>query len=171
MPASTQFFGPTLADFLGRYSGVQLDVVCTDRSVDLVEESFDIALRAGPLSDSTLVARSLGTVGYLLVANPRYLEKRGRPRSPQALSKHDCLVFNVGQQPRVWRLTQGYEAGDVNLTPALAVNDLDMLHDAARSGAGIALLPTYRCADDLRALRLERVLPDWEAPSVPIHAV
>ncbi|MBX3193202.1 MAG: LysR family transcriptional regulator [Labilithrix sp.] len=171
VPASTQFLGPVLTDFLGRCGGVQLDVLCTDRFVNLVEESFDIAIRAGALSDSTLMARNLGTLHFLPVASPRYLKKHGRPRSPRDLAKHRCLVFSVGPHPRVWRLSHGDEKREVTLTPALAVNDLDILHDAVIGGVGIAILPTYRCVDDLDAKRLERVLPDWEAPSEPIHAL
>jgi DNA-binding transcriptional LysR family regulator len=171
VPASTQFLGPVLTEFLQRCDGVQLDVVCTDRPVDLVEESFDIAIRAGALSDSTLIARKLGTLQFVLVASPRYLKKRGRPRSPADLAKHDCLVFSIGRHPRSFRLTQGNKAREVSLTPALSVNDLDILHDAVMGGVGVAMLPTFRCADDVRAGRLERVLPDWDAQAQPIHAL
>lgn len=171
VPASTQFLGPVLTDFLKRCSGVQLDVVCTDRLVNLVEESFDIAVRAGALSDSTLVARKLGTLQFTLVASPRYLKKHGRPRSPRALEKHACLIFNMGPQPRMLRLTQGDDAREVTLTPALLVNDMDILHAAALGGIGVAMLPTYRCVDDVGAGRLEQVLADWDAPGQPIHAL
>jgi DNA-binding transcriptional LysR family regulator len=171
VPASTQVLGPVLADFLRRHGGVQLDVVCTDRSVNLVEESFDVAIRAGTLSDSTLIARHLGTLRFCLLASPRYLKRRGRPRSPDGLTRHGCLVFNVGSHSRLWRLTRGDEAREVRVTPALAVNDLDMLHDAVVGGVGIAMVPSHRGVDDVRTGRLERVLPDWDGPSVPVHAV
>jgi DNA-binding transcriptional LysR family regulator len=171
VPASTQFLGPVFSEFLTRCSGVRLEVLCTDRSVDLVEESFDLAIRAGGLPDSTLVARNLGLSHFVLVASPRYLKKHGRPRSPQDLTKHDCLIFGVGAQPRVWHLTQGNEASEVKLTPKLSVNDLDILQNAAIGGVGVALLPDFRCVEDLRAKRLELVLPNWHAPSQPVHAV
>jgi DNA-binding transcriptional LysR family regulator len=171
VPASTQFLGPVLTDFLRRCDGVQLDVVCTDRLTDLVEESFDIAIRAGALSDSTLMARKLGSVDFVLVASPSYLKKRGRPRSPESLSKHDYLVFTGGHAIRNFRLTRGGQAREVSSSPTLSVNDLDILHDAVVGGVGIALMPTYRCADDMREGRLERVLPDWDAPSQPIHTL
>jgi DNA-binding transcriptional LysR family regulator len=171
VPASAQFLGPVLTDFMQRCGGVQLDVLCTDRLVNLVEESFDVAIRAGALSDSTLMARPLGKVQFLLVASPRYLNKRGRPRSPHDLAKHDALVFNVGPHPRAWRLAKGSETRELGVSPTLAVNDLDILYDAVLGGLGLALLPAYRCVDDLRAKRLERVLPEWDAPSQPIHAL
>jgi DNA-binding transcriptional LysR family regulator len=172
VPASTQFLGPVFTDFLRRCGGVQLDVVCTDRLTDLVEESFDIAIRAGALSDSTLMARKLGAVDFLLVASPSYLKKRGHPRSPESLAKHDCLVFSTGRHPtRSFRLTRGDEAREVSSRPTLSVNDLDMLHHAVVGGVGIAMLPVYLCADDLREGRLERLLPDWNAPSQPMHTL
>lgn len=171
VPASTQFLGPVFSEFLARCSGIQLEVLFTDRLVDLVEESFDLAIRAGALSDSTLVARNLGAVQTVLVASPRYLKKRGRPRSPQELAKHDCLVLSVGTQPRVWRLTQNDDTQSVSLTPKLSANDLDVLQIAAVNGIGITLQPAFRCTEDLRAKRLELVLPTWSAPTQPIHAV
>lgn len=171
VPASSQFLAPVLTEFMQRCGGVQLDVLCTDRMVNLVEESFDVAIRAGALSDSTLMARPLGKVHFLLVASPRYLKKRGRPRSPHDLAKHDSLVFNVGPQPKVWRLAQGGETREISLTPSLSVNDLDVLYDAALGGLGVALLPAYRCLDEIRAKRLERVLSEWDAPSEPMHAL
>jgi len=171
VPASTQFLGPVFSEFLGQCGEVQLEVLCTDRSVDLVEESFDVAIRAGGLPDSTLIARNLGFSHFVLIASPRYLEKHGRPRSPQDLAKHACLIFGVGAQPRVWHLTKGNERRDVTLTPKLSVNDLDILQNAAVSDLGITLLPDFRCIEDLRAKRLELVLPAWHAPAQPIHAV
>lgn len=171
LPASTQFLGPSLADFLREHRDVQLDVVCTDRMVHLVEESFDVAIRAGVLSDSTLIARNLGTIHYALVASPRYLEQHGRPRSVAALAEHRCLIFSVGPTPRTWRLTRADETREVSVSGTLFVNDLDMLHDAVVRGVGIAMLPAFHCLADLRAKRLERVLPDWSLPGTPIQAV
>lgn len=130
-----------------------------------------LAPAAGGLSDSTLIARNLGFSHFVLVASPRYLKKHGRPRSPQDLTKHDCLIFGVGAQPRVWHLTRGNEAREVSLTPKLSVNDLDILQNAAIGGVGVALLPAFRCVEDLRAKRLELVLSDWHAPAQPINAV
>src|SRR5207302_1922898 len=83
------FLAPIISDYLKRYPEVRLELSCTARAVDLVEERFDLGIRAGTLSDSTLVARSLGHVVWFLVATPAYLEKRGRPRSPDDLLEHD----------------------------------------------------------------------------------
>ena len=171
VPASCQFLAPVLTSFLQHCGGVQLEVLCTDRFVHLVEESFDVAIRVGALSDSTLMARSLGTIPFVLVAAPRYVKKRGRPRAPEDLAKHESLVFNVGPHPRVWRLEQGSVTREVSVAPTLAVNDLDILYEAVVGGLGVAVLPAFRCVDDLRAKRLTRILPEWEVLSEPVHAV
>src|SRR5260370_4268952 len=81
-PVNATFLGSIVSDYLRRYPEVQLDLFCTARAVDLVEERFDLGIRAGTLPDSTLIARSLCSAKWLLVATPAYLKKRGRPRSP-----------------------------------------------------------------------------------------
>src|SRR5262245_55668592 len=86
---NSAWLGDIVAEFLKRYPEVQLDLVCTARSVDLVEERFDLGIRAGTLADSSLIARSLGSATWFLVATAGYLRKRGRPRTPHDLAKHD----------------------------------------------------------------------------------
>ena len=95
---------------------MQLELFCTSRRVDLVEERFDLGIRAGALADSTLIARSLGTAGWFLVATPAYLKKRGRPKSPEDLKRHDCLLFGTGAS--TLRLERGDEHAQVSLAPA-----------------------------------------------------
>jgi DNA-binding transcriptional LysR family regulator len=161
---------PIISSFLQRYPEVSLEMFCTGRVVDLVEERFDVGIRAGALPESSLIARSLGNVTWFLVATPAYLKKHGRPRTPQELAKHDCLFFGAGARFEL-RLSSGDGATQVTLTPRLMVTDQDIVHGSAMAGLGIAMLPAFRCADDLRARRLERVLREWTAPSTPVHAV
>jgi DNA-binding transcriptional LysR family regulator len=167
----TTFLGPLVRDFLKRYPEVRLELSFTGRVVDLIEERFDLAIRAGTLTDSTLVARSLGAVNWLLVATPAYLRKRGRPRSPKELTAHDCMLFAAGPNGASVRLAKGNQTVQVPLSARLLAADADVLYAAATADLGIALLPAFLCVEDLRARRLERVLGDWEAPSTPIHVV
>src|SRR5262249_20185847 len=90
-PLNFGFLGAIAAGYLARYPEVELELVCTDRVVNLVEEKFDVAIRARALGDSSLIARSLGQVGTLMVADPGYIARRGRPRQPNELPKHPCL--------------------------------------------------------------------------------
>lgn len=171
VPTSTQFLGPVFTDFLRQCAGVQLEVLSTDRNADLVDESIDLAVRAGALSDSTLVARKLGTFESVLVASPRYLGERGRPRTPEDLAKHDCLLFGPRRSRRSLHLVQGDTSREVAVTPKLAANDLDLVLHAVLGGVGIASLPVFHSAEGLRDGRLERVLPDWDSPTQPVYAL
>jgi DNA-binding transcriptional LysR family regulator len=160
-----------LSDFLKRYPEVRVEISSTGRVVDLVDERFDLGIRAGALSDSSLVARSLGVGRWFLVATAAYLKKRGRPKTPDDLKGHDCLVFGSGPNASIWRLESGDRSAEVALSPRMLVNDMDLLRAAAAAGIGIASLPAHMCVDDLRARKLERVLRDWNIPPVPIHVV
>jgi DNA-binding transcriptional LysR family regulator len=170
-PVNAAFLGPIVSDYLKRYPEVRLDLLCTARRVDLVEEQFDLGIRAGTLADSTLIARSLGSAKWFLVATPAYLKKRGRPRTPDDLKKHDGLLFGVGIEGAGVHLEKADASARVALSARLMVSDVDILHAVAIAGQGVALLPAFRCVEDLRARRLERVLPDWTAPATPVHVV
>ena len=168
---SASYLGPILNDYMRRYPEVRVDVFCTGRAVDLIEERFDVAIRAGALSDSTLIARSLGPVRRFLVGTPAYLKKRGRPRSIDDLKQHDCIVFGTAPGGATMRLDRAGKTAHVEPPARLMVNDFDLVHSATVAGLGLALLPAYLCLDDIRAKRLERVLRDWEAPPIPVHVL
>jgi DNA-binding transcriptional LysR family regulator len=170
-PINVSFLGPIVGDYLKRYPEVRVELFCTARTVDLVEERFDLGIRAGALADSTLIARSLGHVKWFLAATPGYLKKRGRPRSPDDLRKHDALLFGMGIDGASVHLESAGQSAHVALSARLMVSDIDVLHAVALSGQGIALLPAFRCVDELRARRLERVLPGWNVPATPVHVV
>lgn len=170
-PLTFSFLGPIVAEFLKRYPEVQLEMVCTDRSVDLVEEGFDLAVRAGRLADSSLIARRLGNLERIVIAAPSYLKERGTPRSPKDLEKHDCLLFGAGQAGNVWTLHSGNKSVEVSVRARLVVNEPDMLGAVTLAGAGVALLPILHYAADITAGRLQRLLPDWTSSGAPVHAV
>jgi DNA-binding transcriptional LysR family regulator len=170
-PLNFGFLGAIAAAYLARYPEVELELVCTDRVVNLVEEGFDVAIRARALGDSSLIARSLGQVGTLMVADPGYIERRGRPREPKELAKHDCVVFGAGGDRGKWKLRRKTSSVEITVTPRLVVNDFETVHEAVVAGLGIGLIPDFRCAGDLRDRRLERVLPEWSVADTPIHAV
>ncbi len=165
------FLAPIITDYLKRHPAVSLELVCTTRAVDLVEERFDLAIRAGTLPDSTLIARRLGRVSWWLVAAPAYLKKRGRPRSPADLAKHDCLFFGPALADVGPQLEKDGDVARLTVSPRMTVTEMDILNAVAKAGLGIALLPAFQCVEDLRARRLERVLRGWDAPSVPLQAV
>jgi DNA-binding transcriptional LysR family regulator len=165
------WLGDIVADYMKRNPEVQIELLITGRTVDLVEERFDVGIRAGALADSSLVARKLGNATWFLVATPAYLKKRGRPRTHDDLRQHDCLLFGAGSPSVTVRLDRGDESAHVPIAARLLVSDFDVLGAAALTGLGIGLLPAFQCVEALRAHRLDRVLHDWAAPSTPMHIV
>jgi len=165
------WLGDIVAGYLERNPEVQIELLSTGRNVDLVEERFDVGIRAGALADSSLVARKLGSVTWFLVAAPAYLKKRRRPRTPEDLANHDCLLFGAGSPSTTVQLGRGNESVQVAIAARLRVSDFEILGTAALAGLGIALVPAFQCVADVRAQRLERVLRDWAAPAIPVHVV
>jgi DNA-binding transcriptional LysR family regulator len=168
-PVGFTVMGPLLAEYLRLFPEVQVELTCTDRNVDLIEEGFDLALRAGALADSTLVSRRVGVVRRRLVAAPSLVKRLGRPKDLGDLEGHPCISF--APEGTAWTLRAGAKTVEVALRPRLVVNDYEMLRAVARAGFGIALLPDYLCEDDVRAGRLQAVLEPWSAPEVPIFAL
>jgi len=170
-PLNFGFLGPVVATFLKRFVDVEVELVCTDRVVALVDEGFDVAIRAGQLVDSALVARTVARMRSYLVASPGYLDAHGRPGSPGELAGHACLVFGAGADRGRWRLRRDKTELEVTVRARLVVNDFDVLHEAVLDDLGIALMPAHRSIPELRAHRFERVLEAWCSPETPIHAV
>jgi DNA-binding transcriptional LysR family regulator len=148
------------------YPKLEVQLHVTDRFVDLVQEGFDIAVRShfGPLPDSGLVQRRLGTEHIILVAAPGYLAGRGEPRQPDALAEHDGLL--VGPSARQWRLRRADDAVEVTPVPRFLADESVVLLGAATAGLGIACLPETIAAPAIGRGELVRVLPEWTAGSV-----
>ena len=167
------YISPRIPEFLSLHPKVKLSIHFSDEVIDLVSAGFDMAIRIGSLEDSRLVARQLATNQRVLCAAPAYLKKHGRPATPADLEHHQCLV-QVGAQgkPAIWRL-KSPGGREVNaLTNCYLESNLgDALRDAALAGLGIALHSTWHVCEDLRAGRLEIVLPDYPVADTGIYAV
>jgi len=164
---------PLLLEFMELHPRVRVNVDLNDRVVDLVASGFDLAVRIGALDDSTLVARLLAPNKRVLVASPHYLARRGAPEVSADLAQHDCLIL-TGAQGRQDRWTMGDGQGGettVQVQGRLESNFGELLRDAAVAGCGIALHSTWHVADDLKAGRLQVVLPDYPLSATGIWAV
>ena len=166
------YLGALVADFLAAYPEIQVDLDLADRIVDLIEEGVDLGLRIGPLTESTLIARKLGVVQLRVCASPAYLARRGTPSALAQLADHDALVFAPSGRVVPWTL-HGPDGAveDAPLRSRLVSNGVLALRDAARAGAGIALLPEPVIADDVAAGRLQIVLPLWTMSQAELFAV
>jgi len=165
---------PILSSFIQRHPKVSVIQHTSDDQVDIVGGSYDLAVRAhtGPLSDSTLVQRTLAPAPWFLFAAPDYLDRRGLPLAPADLTGHDTLIMLRPGHPPAWKVkhpTRGEVM--VPVEPRLAGNDLVMLKQAAQDGLGIVALPGYVCREDVKSGGLRRILPDWMAGEANITAV
>src|SRR6266849_1714677 len=160
---------PIVASFLDANPGIRVELVLNDRTLNLIEEGLDVAVRIGRLADSSLVARRVGEVRRLLVASPSYLAGRDAPRTPSDLAKHD-VIFGAGR-PLEWRVRNAGRDQVVRLTPRLMVNDVDAMLLAVRTGRGIGRPLSYQVAEDLAAHALIRILPEFDPPALPVQLV
>ena len=168
-----------LARFVRQNPAIHIDVALTGRVVDVVAEGFDLAVRAGPLRDSSLVARRIGTLASALYASPRYLARRDAPQAVADLGAHDAVLFRTQGGKGSWRLSRVRDgAGDgdrdeqeVAVSGALAADDLTFVRKAVLAGAGIGMLPEFLCAREEQRGKLVRVLADWRFEGAPLHVV
>lgn len=163
---------PALHRFVQRYPEVALEVLATDRRVDLLAEGIDVALRTGPLADSTLIARRLGVAGRMICASPSYIARRGAPRSPDDLAHHDCLVIAGAEALSEWPFRIGDRTRVVRVDGKVVSDSAEVLRDLAISGLGLVRLIDFLLEDAVADGRLVHVLPDVHMPeTVPIWAV
>jgi DNA-binding transcriptional LysR family regulator len=155
---------PLLARFAELHPDLQVEVLLTDAVIDLTAERIDLALRHGPLADSSLVARKILPVVYSLCASPSYLDRHGRPETPADLKTHRCLAFSSAAFHSRWLLRRrGAAAEEISVRPRLVINNGIALKRIALDGAGIVVLSDWLIGDELRRGELVPVLEDYEA--------
>lgn len=152
------------------YPQIDVDLFLTDRYLDLVAEGVDVAIRAGKLSDSTLIAKRVGIACWALFASPEYLNTAPPLASPRDLRRHRCLQFTSFGKTQ-WTLSNRTSSVTVPMGGNLVVNDLGIIRSMGLQARGVGLLPTYICHEDVLAHRLVRVLPKWQARADPIQLV
>ena len=154
-----RLFGPIVVEFMARYPEVSVQIDLSARRVDLVAEGFDLAIRAGTLEDSSLIARKLATVDLQLFASPAYLEKHGAPKRVRDLAGHECLLFRPSGTKQQWSFEGGKQPEVVEVTGRLGSSEYAFLRSVCLAGAGIARMPSHLGSDAVRAGTLVRVLP------------
>lgn len=163
---------PIVAKFVRRHPKIRVELSLSGRVVDLAAEGVDFAVRAGPLRDSSLIARRIGELRAVAYASPKYIARRGAPIDVGDLAQHACVLFRSATGTSTWRLvgTDG-KTSSVEVMGAVAADDLSFVRKAVLAGCGIGLLPTFLCARAQRAGQLVRVLPEWEVSGAPLHLV
>lgn len=160
-PLFGEAFLPDLVlEFARRWPEVGIDVVLTQRRLDLVEEGFEVAFRVGQVQDASLSGFNLGPARIRYCASPAYVARRGAPTSPDQLSRHDCIVVSSDTTAVRWPYPSAKGATTSPVSGRLRFSSHTMAHAAARAGLGIAIFPEFVCAKDLRQGRLVTVLGD-----------
>lgn len=162
---------PVVTDFLAAHPGVQVDLLLLDRVVDLLDEGMDLAVRIGPLPDSSLVARPLGETRRMVCASPAYLAERGEPRQPGELADHECVRFTALEGGSEWAFEALGRPLRVPVRGVLTTNQVEAALDACAKGLGCGRFLGYQAAAMLREGRLVRVLRDFEPQPAPVHLV
>ncbi len=162
---------PALLDFAAAFPEVSLDVSQTDRMVNLVEEGFDVGVRIGALTDSSLIARRLAAVRMVTCAAPDYLARAGEPATPEDLGRHEAIIDTNAADPNVWGFGGHNDRRDVRVHGRLRFGGADACVAAARRSLGVTRTPAFAAAEDLRQGRLVPLLCAWEPEMIHVHAV
>lgn len=160
-----------IARFLVRYPEVEIDMVITGRRVNLVDEGFDLALRAGTLGDSTLVAHKIARTELGIYAAPSYLDRRGHPRRLSDVANHSCILYRQTTGLMPWRLSGPRGPEQVTVSGPVIVDDLMFAHGMVVAGLGLGLLPDLLGEADDAPGPLVRVLPAYAVRSGALHVV
>lgn len=164
---------PALPLFFERYPDIHLEIGCSDRAVDLVEEGIDCVVRGGVLPDSSLIARRIGALHFVTCAAPSYIARNRRPQHPHDLMQHRCVNYFSAKTGRIseWDFAKDGERIQLRFPGSIAVNDWDAYLSACLSGLGIAQVPLFPICPYIESGHLELLLTDWCIDPVPLHIV
>lgn len=168
-----RIIAPALPEFFARHPDIEIELGVTDRAVDLIQESIDCALRVGPLSDSTLIARKIADLGLVNCASPAYLEANGTPRKIADLDRHFAVNYASPATGRIeeW---EWVEKGTIRTRPMRAkvtVNNAEAYIACCLAGLGLIQVPAYDVADHLASGRLVEIMTRHKAAPMPMHIV
>ena len=164
---------PALPSFFEQYPDIQLELGCSDRPVDLIEEGVDCAVRGGQLADSTLIARRVGVLNFVTCAAPSYLARFGTPAHPRDLERHRCVNYFSSKTGKIynWDYSRDGERIEMALPGVVALNDSNAYLQAGLAGLGIIMMTDVQLGSHGADGRLVRVLQDWVTDPLPIHVV
>jgi DNA-binding transcriptional LysR family regulator len=163
------FVMPGIVDYLQRHPAMEVDAFFLDRSVNLLEEGMDVGVRIGELADSSMRALRVGAVRHVLVAAPAYLKQRTSPQVPQDLQEHTLIASTAGGFGSGWRFAATAGEHPLKVDARLTVTSNDAVISAVLAGFGIARLLSYQVAAEVKAGRLQILMPHYDPPDLPVH--
>lgn len=170
MSFGQHFLARAISDYVTRHPQVQVDMLLLDRTVNLVEERIDLAIRISNDLDPSLVARRLGVCRSVICAAPAYLARHGAPATLQDLARHNCLTYSYFGKSQ-WHCLRHGISESVQVSGNISANEVTSLLEVALAGGGITLQPHYLAAPLLHSGKLVALLPDWQALEMGIHGV
>ena len=166
-----QFIVPVTRDMQNQAPELSIELILGSDIDDLAEKNLDVAIRIGPLPDSSLIAKWLGEIPRVLVASPEYLKTRCIPKTPDDLNNHNCVLYSPAQAKSDIEFSNGTRVPYSNLTSNVTVNSLRAIHALVKGGAGIHCGPTWLYLEDLQKGRLIRLLPSHPVTGFTVFAV
>ncbi|MFZ4405256.1 MAG: LysR family transcriptional regulator [Pseudobdellovibrionaceae bacterium] len=162
---------PLVNDFCKEFPQLNVELDLTGRLVDLIYEGFDLGIRIGPLPDSTLGSRKLGSFSYGVFAAPKLIKEMGLAKKPSDLKNWPKLSFNRVRHSQQWRLIYGTSIETIKVEPRVLSNNYWVLRNAAISGLGAAFMPSFLASDAIKNKNLQQILPNWRSEEIPVHAI
>lgn len=165
-------FIPIIGLFQKQYPKTKIEVLISERIVDLVEDGVDLSFRVGPLRDSSLIARRLLSYRHVLVASPAYLAKYGSPESPSELAMHRLIAFGFwGEKKKQWTMLNGKKKETLTFEPVVSINDYLAIQHAVTLNQGVAEIPFVLCKESLGQNIMVEVLPEWSFREINLQVV
>lgn len=174
LAAGARLFRPVVDDFLRTQPAVQVRLLLLDRTVNLIDEGIDVALRIAHLPDSSLIAVRVGEVRRVVCASPAYLKSKGRISSPADLAQHDIIALGDTAQNSTWSFPAGPDSKrlrKVKLNPRLFINTVEGAIGSAIEGHGVTRALSYQVQHEVRAGQLTLLLQEFEPPPLPVHLI
>jgi DNA-binding transcriptional LysR family regulator len=166
-----RYIAPLVPEFCRRYPDLQLEFNFSERTIDLVEEGIDMAIRITADLKTSLVARKLAPADIICCASPDYLARHGTPQIPDDLRDHNCMTYSYSPTGNTWTFHREGKYFPVQVKGQLRTNNGDMSRLAAIDGLGITTLPTFMICEELRTGSLVPIFPDYQLPKLTVYAV
>ena len=164
-------FGSLMAEFLRLHPHIRIELDVSNRLVDIVEEGFDLAIRAGSMPDSSLIARRLASSSLMVCVSPEYLKTHEKPRTPQDLRDHECGLYGAANPVKSFQFKGASGIANITVAGRLAANSMGVLLAATLAGLGVGLIPRGICKQHLEDGTLVQLLSDWKLPDGGVYAV
>ncbi|MFP5519883.1 MAG: LysR family transcriptional regulator [Bdellovibrionia bacterium] len=164
----SKIIAPAIAALSQNYPNLFFDLNYTDKLLDLIADGIDLAIRIGHLKESSLKAKKVGDLKLILVASPKYLNKKPKITKISDLRSHDCLALSSYSSTNSWRLKHKTKSEQITIRPRIISNQMSSLLSATLAGGGITLIPAFLCQSHIDSHELIQILPQWTSANLPV---